>query len=227
MEPTMSKNSERARLILECAELYDKDIKPAVLKTYLADLEDVSLDDLARALAAHRRDPDRGRFFPRPADIFAKLSRGHDHPPVDVAWALVLKSFDETESLVWSEQMECARNVALDVWNTGDKIGARMAFRGAYERLIQSGPPRWKVSVGFDEEKRREAVGKARDMGLLSTEQATHLLPAPDQASGPVAEIAGLLTGKHDAVSVGGDLMAKLQKLREALDEAEAVGRYR
>jgi hypothetical protein len=226
----MSKNSERARtasLFLECAELYDKELKPAVLKTYLADLGDVPVEDIARALAAHRKDPDRGRFFPRPADIFAKLSRGHDHPPVDVAWALVLKSFDETESIVWSEQMECARNVALDVWNTGDKIGARMAFRGAYERLIQAGPPRWKVSVGFDERKRIEAVEKARDMGLLSTEQATNLLPAPDQASGPVAEVAGLLTGKTSPAHSDGDLMAKLQELREALDEAEAVGRYR
>ena len=81
-----------------------------------------------------------------------------------------------------------------------DKIGARMAFKSAYDRLmgiarIQGRKPIWQVSAGWDAERRADAVRLAMEGGRLTHDQARRYLPPPDTTAEGQA-IAGLITGK-------------------------------
>src|SRR3990172_6665898 len=55
------------------AELYQHEMSEAMLALYFEDLGDFSIADVVGALSAHRKDPDRGRFFPKPADVVHKV----------------------------------------------------------------------------------------------------------------------------------------------------------
>jgi len=81
-----------------------------------------------------------------------------------------------------------------------DKVGARMAFKSAYDRLmgiarIQGRKPIWQVSAGWDAERRADAVRLAMEGGRLTHDQARRYLPPPATTLEGQA-IAGLITGK-------------------------------
>lgn len=113
----------------------------------------------------------------------------------DEAWALCPNN--EFETVVWTREMAEAYSVCFDLLHEGDKVGARMAFKGAYERLInlselQSKPLVWVVSIGSDKALIEPAVNNAAMLGRLSEKQALKYLPQ-DQSSGFIGK---LLTGK-------------------------------
>lgn len=221
--------NDRARLeaLQRCAEIYGEMLPKERLQGYLRLLADVSPEALRTALDAHMRDPDRGRFFPRPADIMAKLPGKQQRPMnADEAWAIALTSFDEAASVVWNEVIEEARSAALPIWLEGDGIGARMAFKGAYERLMMGGgaQPTWKLSVGHDPVRRQDAVESAIAAGLITREQGRLLLPAP--APDPqVAAVAGLLVGK--VVQFPGADTQRMKQLRDSIEATTRAARQR
>jgi hypothetical protein len=52
----------------------------------------------------------------------------------------------------------------------GDEVGARMAFKDAYSRIVRESKERgekvvWNVSLGFDAKKRTQAIEHARQIG--------------------------------------------------------------
>ena len=56
------------------SEIYDKkNLSNAGLNIYWEDLQRYRLEDVKKALIAHRRDAKRGNFMPRPADIIFQL----------------------------------------------------------------------------------------------------------------------------------------------------------
>lgn len=126
----------------------------------------LSLEQVTKAILMHTA---KSRFAPTPADILAVFEKqAPKHYKPDEAWAVVLQSFDESQTVVMTQEMIEARGVALDVWNEGDKVGARMAFKSAYERLVErGGNPVWKPSYGFDPKHREIAITKAVNAGLL------------------------------------------------------------
>ena len=71
---------------------------------------------------------------------------------------MVLASLDESETVVWTDQVAEAAAVARPILEAGDDVGARMAFRDAYERIVRErvDEPRWFPSLGSDAG-RREA----------------------------------------------------------------------
>jgi hypothetical protein len=84
----------------------------------------------------------------------------------------------------------------------GDKIGARMAFIDAYQRFVgqareDAKPVNWHVSVGFDANRRIQAVTKAMELKRISREHGQKYLA--DLSVEPITEegraIVGLLTG--------------------------------
>lgn len=162
----MSKLSE---VLSGLSAYYDKELNTSQLRIYVDLLADYPIDQVSAAAKKHMQDPDRGRFFPKVADLVAKMTGVHAmHISSDEAWAIALKSFDETQTVTWTNEIFEARNIALDIWNDGDKVGARMAFKAAYERIIQAAPPpKWQLCLGFDPAGRAEEMQRAVTAGLL------------------------------------------------------------
>jgi hypothetical protein len=157
-------------------------------------LSGFSLAMVQDALKQHARS---SRFAPVPADVFGLLaSKLPQHVGADEAWSLALASFDESATVVLTAEISQARAAAWPVWECGDKVGARMAFKAAYERAMAgAGVPVWYVSEGFDADARGVAVAEAVRLGRVGHEVAArYALPAP-AADSP---IAGLLAGKVD-----------------------------
>jgi len=55
------------------SELYQKPMSEAMIALYFDDLAAYEIEAVISGLHAHRVDPDRGRFFPKPADIVEKI----------------------------------------------------------------------------------------------------------------------------------------------------------
>lgn len=149
----------------------------SVKATYCEDLADLSDDDLRAAARAHRRDVNRGSFFPKPADFLAGLAASRPkHPDPDAAWALVVPSMDEARTVVLTDLMLAARAKVSELFCSGDRIGAALAFKGFYRMLLDGSrgqePPRWVVSAGFDREERDRVTMEAVNSGLLSAAAA-------------------------------------------------------
>lgn len=135
-----------------------------------------SVADIRAAFTAHARDPQRGRFAPVPADVIAQLEGAaaeDGRPGPEEAWAIALTGADERATVVWTDEMAQAWGIALPVLNAGDQVGARMAFREAYARLVDAArrlrlPVAWSPSLGHDPATRDEAIEQAVQRGQLA-----------------------------------------------------------
>jgi hypothetical protein len=128
----------------------------------------------------------RTRTFPPTLPEFVKLCRV-GHPTSDEAWALALKAMDENQTVVWTNEIMYAWDRCRAVYEDGDKVGARMAFKAVYEGLDLSDRPEWIVSEGFDKEKRVVEMQAAQTAGLLSMNEPK-LLAAQASTSSAKAE---------------------------------------
>lgn len=87
MEPTDKRFF--AQTLFGMAEIYEKKLNPAVAEIYFDDLRQWPLQEVLQALSDHRKDPERGRWFPKVADVVHKL-QGTKRDAGVVAWAAVL-----------------------------------------------------------------------------------------------------------------------------------------
>lgn len=144
-----------------------------------------SIEQFRMGLNGHCMDKQRGRFTPKPADIIEQIdgaTGGDGRPSDDEAWAIALTSQDEADTVIWTAEIAEAYGICQPVMSTGDKVGARMAFKDAYNRIVaghrQAGQPvKWVASLGWDLERRALVVEKAVTAGLLPAPMATALLP--------------------------------------------------
>lgn len=133
------------------------------------------IETVAAGLDSHVKDGQRGRFPPTPSDVIAQIDgRNADdgRPGADEAWAIAVRARDESATLVWTEEIAQAWGVARSVMDLGDEVGARVAFRGAYERLLVEArragvAPRWTASLGTDATQRDVTVREAVAVGRL------------------------------------------------------------
>jgi hypothetical protein len=150
-----------------------KVISPAAKAMFFQDLERYPLELLEASLAAHRQDPERGKFTPKPADIIFQIERRRkvNWLSADEAWSQVPKI--EGMAGLLNDVSAQALAVAIPLLDAGDETAARMAFKGAYTRLVEvaklerRGPKYW-VSPGgsFEEQLAVEAEGVRQ--GLLA-----------------------------------------------------------
>lgn len=155
-------------------------------------LQRYSLDEVRAGFDAHLRDPERGRFVPVPADVIAQIDGlyGQDgRPGSDEAWAIAIESRDEFETVVWTAEIAQAMSAAKPVLEVGDKVGARFAFREAYERLVADArrnrqPCVWYPTLGHDQARRNAAIAEAVAAGRLRASDH-EALPAPETRSLP------------------------------------------
>lgn len=191
-----------------------KILSPRAMVSIFDDFEDYSIDAVLAALKHHRKT---AKYAPTTNDIIELLEAGNKRLTSDEAWAMM--PLDEFETVVWTQEMAEAYGIASGILTEGDKIAARMAFRGAYERLcaeavLMQRPISWSVCVGFDKTRIEPALQKAVAAGRISQDRANKFLPAPMDA-GP---IAGLLTGKvTDLPNNDANLKAKWGELKQAM----------
>lgn len=156
-----------------------------------------ALESVRAAFEAHVKDAERGRFAPMPADVIAQLEGAiadDGRPGAEEAWAIAVAGADEEATIVWTNEMAEAWGIARAVLHAGDQVGARMAFREAYERLVELArrarrPCVWSASLGYDGAAREVAIEEAVQRGRLARADyprlppiAPELLPAPDRA---------------------------------------------
>lgn len=196
-----------AMLLAEVLAGYGKPLpEKAEIGIWFNQLSPYSPDVIRKAFAAYRIE--RPDFAPAPNGIAARCTLLDGRPDENEAWAVALTSQDEAETVIWTDEMAGAFNLARPLLATGDEIGARMAFKDAYKRLVQDSralkrPTNWTVSAGWNAERRQVAVQKAVVAGLLAGPQPHLALPNE----------SGLSPAKPEG----------LQKLKEALAQLECT----
>lgn len=176
-------------LLDDVAGLYPKGIVTEGQKAmFFRALSDVSLAAVRAGLDAHVKDPVRGRFMPMPADVLGQIEglvADDGRPGAEEAWASALNAEDEYATVVWTSEAAEAWAVASTVLRAGDEVGARMAFKEVYIRLVAEArrarrAPHWLSSLGFDSERRAVALEAAVARGILPMPDAL-ALPAPSE----------------------------------------------
>ncbi len=163
------------------AEVLGSEIKPAAASLMIRDLRQYPRGEIEQSLARCRSEL-TGRLTL--AAILERMPSANEFLSPNEAWALALSGEDDMDTIVWTEEVAAAMGVARPVLDLGDKVGARMAFIGAYEREIakakaEGRKPKWTVSLGYSPERRQDAISEAVKMGRLEAPKVEHLLPAP------------------------------------------------
>ncbi len=144
-------------------------------------LSKYDLREIENALVAHL---ETSQFKPTPADIIAQITKNDGRPEPDEAWSIALESFDEYKTVILNDEIAGALSSAREIYNDGDRTGARMAFKAAYEKKISKArsngnPVKWWPSRGHDVEGRKAVLESAVEQGLLPKESAPELLTGP------------------------------------------------
>lgn len=194
------------------AEVMGQQMTATAIALIAEDLSEYPIADVDKALRRVRRECQRFSL----AAVIERLPNGWPGP--EEAWASFPKSEEDT-GVVTQEALR-AWGIAEQLWEHGDKVGARMAFKEAYQEAVAQADmrtPQWQVSLGWDVKKREEPIKRAIEQGLISYERVQHILPAPEDC-GP---IAGLLTGKVSSMPVTEDTKRRLTELRKMLADSQ------
>lgn len=236
-----------AAMLDDVAGLKREVYTPGQKAMFFRALAEYPLEQVRAGLDAHVKHPKRGQFLPMPADVIAQILEivaDDGRPGAEEAWAIAMRSTDEADTVVWTTEMAEALGIARPVMLAGDEVGARMAFKEAYTRLIEAArragrAPAWSPSLGRDPQLRVKALDAAVSRGLLPASSAVQL-PAPRgrvallsssrEESIPEAARAGLLalrdwlTRPKDEISE--DAAAKLETEDRQRATAARVDEY-
>jgi len=175
------------RKILEAiaatAEIMGQSISPPAAVILAQDLSAYPQETILAALEETRKSS--ARFSAKAIfDAIEKLSPD-GRPDANEAWAMLPKN--EDASVVMSQEMAEALGVAQPLLDEGDAIGARMAFRDAYNRIVEGNKlagvaPSWFPSLGRNAEMRVAALEQATRLGRIGYDHAAALLPPVQSA---------------------------------------------
>lgn len=195
-------------LLITAMAVYERQITAALGDLFFAALGQYTMDQVREGIARHLQDPAEGKFSPKPADVIRQIQNvlaTDGRPGKDEAWSIALKSLDELDTVLVTEEILAALAVAQPLLDMRDKVAARLAFVEAYERQValsrrgNGKPAKWIVSLGDDKGRRAHAVEEGLRLGRLTEEQAQpHLVRIGQETQRISAEgsaIAGLLAG--------------------------------
>ena len=157
------------------AAAMDHQISDVGLVMMAEDLELYGVDVVEKALRQVRRECRRLSV----ADVVARIDDGR--PGVEEAWGMIPRG--ESETVVWTAEMQAAYGAALPLLEEGDKVAARMAFKERYAVLLAAArsecvPVAWSASLGSDPLGREKALTAAVEAGRLQAGYARGLLPS-------------------------------------------------
>jgi hypothetical protein len=210
--------AELAVALCATAETLGQTLSANAAALMAQDLADYGMDDLANALQACRREL-TGKLTL--AAILQRIQAADGRPDPNEAWSIALAASDEAESVVLTEEIRQAMSASAPVMAERDKVGARMSFLSAYQRLVDAArrvgrPVVWSLSMGHDPQRRVAALEEAGRLGRLPApelqQQIRRLAHEPMTQDG--AAIAGLITGRAGTPS---------PKVRQKLQEVRAV----
>lgn len=181
-------------------------------------LDGCTLAEVRAGLDAHVRDTQRGRFPPLPADVLAQIegiAKDDGRPGPEEAWAIASAASNEAATVVWTQEIAQAWSVSRPVADAGDDVGARMAFKEAYTRLVNHArdvraPVTWQPSYGHDPELRAISVSRAITDGRLPAAMAIEYKPRAD------VMLLGMAPSDGDSLDKAAALQA-LRRLRERI----------
>ena len=193
------------KAIAVTAELTGTELSEAALRVMAGDLYAYPEAAVLRALDRCRRELKTRLTL---AAVLERIEGQGGRPGADEAWAIALGALDEADTVVWTEEIAQAFDVARPILEARDKVGARVAFRDAYERMVREAREagqqgRWVASIGHDASRRDAALTQAVQRGRIAGESVAHLLAAP-QGDGAVT--AALLQGRPQALLEAPDL---------------------
>lgn len=189
--------------LAKAMSFYERTLKASQLDLWFEILGPFSLENCLGALKAHMAHPKNGKFAPKPADLIELIQSASPAPmTANEAWAIALQASDEAATVLTNNLIDYAMAASRPVLEAGDKVGARMAFIAAFERVTAAGERTvWRVSLGHDQRQRTETIERAQRMGLISADHAAGLLPPPEPTQDALA-IAGLLSGPREVEPV-------------------------
>lgn len=195
MMQTVDEQIELGRLVVATAEVLGVVISEIAAELIVQDLEAYSFLACADALKKCRQEL-RGKLTL--SDILSRVEAQDGRPGKDEAWAIALQSHDERDTVVWTPEIAKALDAAGVILEAGDKVGARMAFNSAYERLVTAAratgqPAQWSASVGWDGDLRARAFEQAVKVERLTAPQAVAMLQNYGQGSQACADLVKAL----------------------------------
>lgn len=209
--------AELAMALCATAETLGQALSASAAQLMAEDLAEYEFSDIARALRACRHEL-TGKLTL--AAVLQRIQAADGRPGRDEAWGIAMSLSDESDTVVTTDEISLALVAARPILDAGDKIGARMAFISAYDRVVyearrETKPVKWELSLGFDPKRRSVAVEKAVKMQRITQERAQLYLAdlsiAPVKADGLV--LAGLISG---------NVYKPTEKNRERFDQLRA-----
>jgi hypothetical protein len=172
-------------------------LSPAGLLLMADDLVSYGVENVLKSLVIVRKECNKLNV----KNVVDRIQTADARVGADEAWATAILALDERETVVWTQESAEAFDIVRPLLDSGDEIGARVAFRDAYNRLCSRSvadgyKPVWIVSSGWDNEKRREVLRKAVDVGRISTGYAHRLLPAPEVSTRQLEKVLSLACEK-------------------------------
>lgn len=178
---TPEQQDQLVDMLAVTAEVMGTELKPGAVMVMVQDLAQFDFAAVANALVRCRRELSGKLTLKAIIDI---LAPGGGWVSANEAWALALPALDEAATIVWTPEIAKAWQVAKPILDAGDKIGARMAFIPAYERLVEQSrqagrQPHFEVSAGWDPNMREAAIQKAVTAGLLPPPKPEPMIALP------------------------------------------------
>jgi len=160
-----------------------KNLSAEAMMLWWNSVKEFPMEMIRRALVAYM-ESESGKYMPTPSEIrlILKALGTSVRPGADEAWSMI--PISERESAVITDEMMEAMIPAQVLINRGDAIGARMAFKSAYERIVSTNilsgkPPKWVPSFGWDPVLRVNALAQAVLLQKISMDTAVSFLGAP------------------------------------------------
>jgi hypothetical protein len=179
----VNNKKEFAAVLGAVLQIHRQDSTADVMRLWFAALEQYPMEQVRQAFGMFIKSP-QGKYPPVPSVIIEILDQMNPDGRVgaDEAWAMY--PHDEADSAVITDEMAEAMRVARPLLDARDKIGARMAFKEAYTRIVDSNrfkgiKPKWFPSLGHSIEGREQALKQAAELGRISYDHVSNLLPAP------------------------------------------------